>query len=154
MQNWDDTQTQQQRPESPSVTLACHASKCKVRKPPPEVQPPKVYKQHTAEGRRRSTIFFEWTRNRPASIRRTSELFLRQHHGNAKATHRNLWETGWTACGLFRAHRYHLELNWTEQIKRINSTRHNYATLITIGTQRVGFSERLDTILNRIEQNR
>ena len=30
----------------------------------------------------------------------------------------NFWETvnnGWIAYGLFREHRYHLELNWTEQ---------------------------------------
>ena len=26
----------------------------------------------------------------------------------------NFWETGWSAYGLFRAFRYHLELNWTE----------------------------------------
>ena len=26
----------------------------------------------------------------------------------------NVLETGWNAYGLFRAHRYHLELNWTE----------------------------------------
>ena len=25
------------------------------------------------------------------------------------------WETGWSGCGLFRAHGCHLELNWSEQ---------------------------------------
>ena len=43
----------------------------------------------------------------PASVRRTLELFQRQRWGNFR-------ETGWSAYGLFRAHRYHLELNWTE----------------------------------------
>ena len=41
------------------------------------------------------------------SIRRTLESFQRQGW-------RNFWETGWSAYGLFRAHRYHLELNWRE----------------------------------------
>ena len=40
----------------------------------------------------------------PSSIRRTMEPFQRRHWGN-------FWETGWSAYGLFRAHRYHLELN-------------------------------------------
>ena len=44
----------------------------------------------------------------PSSIRQTLEPFQRQHWGN-------LWETGWNAYGLFRVHRYHLELNWTVQ---------------------------------------
>ena len=43
----------------------------------------------------------------PSSIRRTLELFQRQRCGN-------LWETGWSAYGLFRGRRYHLQLNWTE----------------------------------------
>ena len=38
---------------------------------------------------------------------RTLEPFQRQRWGN-------FWETGWSAYGLFRAHRYHLELNWIE----------------------------------------
>ena len=42
----------------------------------------------------------------PSSIRRTLEPFQRQRWGN-------FWETGWSAYGLFRAHRYHFELNWT-----------------------------------------
>ena len=45
---------------------------------------------------------------RPSSIRRKWELFQRQRWGN-------FWETGWSAYWLFRAHRCHLELNWTEQ---------------------------------------
>ena len=45
----------------------------------------------------------------PSSIRLTFEPFQRQRCGN-------FWETGWSAYGLFRAHRYHLELNWTENI--------------------------------------
>ena len=40
---------------------------------------------------------------RPQSIRRTLELFQRLRLGNFR-------ETGWSAYGLFRAHRYHLEL--------------------------------------------
>ena len=43
----------------------------------------------------------------PSSIRRTLKPFQRRHWGN-------FWETGWSACGLFRAHRFHLELKWTE----------------------------------------
>ena len=42
----------------------------------------------------------------PSSIRQTLEPFQRQRWGN-------LWETWWNAYGLFRVHRYHLELNWT-----------------------------------------
>ena len=42
----------------------------------------------------------------PSSIRRTLEPFQRQLWGN-------FWETVWSAYGLYRAHRYHLELNWT-----------------------------------------
>ena len=42
-----------------------------------------------------------------SSVKRTLEPFQRQRWGN-------FWETGWSACGLFPAHRYHLELNWTE----------------------------------------
>ena len=38
----------------------------------------------------------------------------------SKATLGNLWETGWSTCGLFWAHRYHLELNWTEQLSVVN----------------------------------
>ena len=35
------------------------------------------------------------------------EPFQSRHWGN-------FWETGWSAYGLFRAHRYRLELNWDE----------------------------------------
>ena len=42
-----------------------------------------------------------------SSIRRTLEPFQRWHW-------QTFWETEWSAYGLFRAHRYHLELNWTE----------------------------------------
>ena len=41
------------------------------------------------------------------SIRQTLEPFQRQCWGN-------FWETGWSTYGLFRAHRHHLELKWTE----------------------------------------
>ena len=41
-----------------------------------------------------------------SSVRRTVELCQRQRWVN-------FWETGWSTYGLFRAHRYHLELNWT-----------------------------------------
>ena len=44
---------------------------------------------------------------RALSIRWTLEPFQRQRWGN-------FYEMGWSAYGLFRAHRYHLELNWTE----------------------------------------
>ena len=37
---------------------------------------------------------------------RAFELFQRQRWGN-------FWGTGWGAYGLFRAHRYRIELNWT-----------------------------------------
>ena len=46
----------------------------------------------------------------PSSVRRTLELFEIQRCGN-------FWETGWSAYGLFRAHRYYLELNWTVTTK-------------------------------------
>ena len=42
----------------------------------------------------------------PSSNRRTLEPFPRQRWGK-------VWETGWSTYGLFRAQRYHLELNWT-----------------------------------------
>ena len=41
----------------------------------------------------------------PSSVRRTLEPFQRRRWGNS-------WETGSSAYGLFRAHKYHLELNW------------------------------------------
>ena len=44
----------------------------------------------------------------PSSSRRTLEPFQRQSWGN-------FWETGWSAYGLFRAHRYHPDLNWSLQ---------------------------------------
>ena len=37
------------------------------------------------------------------------ELFQRQSWGH-------FWEMGWSTYGLFRAHKYHLELNWSEVI--------------------------------------
>ena len=49
----------------------------------------------------------------PSSIRRTLEPFQRQRWGN-------FWEMGWSAYGLFRAHRYHLELNWTELLSIVS----------------------------------
>ena len=48
-------------------------------------------------------------KGRPSSIRRTLEPFQRWHWGN-------FWEMGWSAYGLFQAHRYQLELNWTVKI--------------------------------------
>ena len=41
-------------------------------------------------------------------VSRTLELFQRRHWGH-------FWETGWSAYGLFWAHIYHLELNWTSR---------------------------------------
>ena len=43
----------------------------------------------------------------PSSIRRTLEPFQRQCWGT-------FWETGRSAYGFFRAHRYHLEQNWID----------------------------------------
>ena len=45
----------------------------------------------------------------PSSIRRTLELFQRQHEGN-------LWNTKWNrvSYGFYRAHRYHFQLKWPE----------------------------------------
>ena len=49
-----------------------------------------------------------WKNKRgPSSVRQTLEPFQRQ-------CWRNFWEMGWRTYGLFWAHRYHLELNWTE----------------------------------------
>ena len=42
----------------------------------------------------------------PSSVRWTLEPFQRRRWGN-------FWEMGWSTYGLFRAPRYHLELNWT-----------------------------------------
>ena len=42
----------------------------------------------------------------PSSTRRILELFQRQRWGN-------FWETKRSTYGLFQAHKYHLELNWT-----------------------------------------
>ena len=56
--------------------------------------------------RKHSTIFFERTREGPSSIRQTLELFQRQCWGNFRAT-------VWSACRLFQAPRYHLELSQT-----------------------------------------
>ena len=48
----------------------------------------------------------------PSSIRRTLELFQTQSWGN-------VWETGRSAYGLFRAHRNHLELyGWRDAVFR------------------------------------
>ena len=44
----------------------------------------------------------------PSSIRWTLKPFQRQHWGN-------FWEMGWSAHKLFRVHKYHIELSWTEQ---------------------------------------
>ena len=44
----------------------------------------------------------------PSSVAQTLEPFQRQHWGH-------FWETGWSTYGLFRAHRYHLQLIWIEQ---------------------------------------
>ena len=43
----------------------------------------------------------------PSSIRPTLELFQGPQWENS-------WETGWSAYGPSWAHRYHLELNWSE----------------------------------------
>ena len=43
----------------------------------------------------------------PSSVRWTLESFQRQRWGH-------FWETAWSGYGRFRAHRYHLEVKWTE----------------------------------------
>ena len=43
----------------------------------------------------------------PSSVRRTLEPFQRK-------LEKRIWEMGWSAYGVFRAHRYHLQLIWTE----------------------------------------
>ena len=40
---------------------------------------------------------------------------LRLYQGDKRQRWRNFWETRWSAYGLFRAHRYHLELNWKQE---------------------------------------
>ena len=50
----------------------------------------------------------------PSSIRRTLGPFERQCWWN-------LWETGWSAYGLFRAHRYHLEMDWTKLVSELST---------------------------------
>ena len=54
-------------------------------------------------------IAYHWVASygKAVLIRRTLEPFQRQRWGN-------FWQTVWSAYGLFRAHSYHLELNWTE----------------------------------------
>ena len=58
----------------------------------------------------------------PSSIRWTLESFQRQHWGN-------FWEMGWSAYGLFWAHRYHLELNWTDWRNRLD--KNGYTSMLT-----------------------
>ena len=61
---------------------------------------------------RRSTRWSSLKGWEKAIVSQTSirTVFHRQCQGN-------LWERGWSACGLFQVHRYHLELNWTEQVQ-------------------------------------
>ena len=56
--------------------------------------------------RKRYTIFLERTREGHCQSDERWSCFK----GNVGE---NIWETGWSVCELFRAHRYHLELNWT-----------------------------------------
>ena len=62
----------------------------------------------TREGHRQEALDdLPWKDERgPSSLGQTLEPFQRQRWGN-------FWETGWSTYGLFQAHRYHLELNWT-----------------------------------------
>ena len=62
-----------------------------------------------------------------SSIRRTLEPFQRQHL-------EIVWETGWSAYGLFRAHRYHLELNWTELKWTSSHHTHHSSCLVCLFT--------------------
>ena len=57
--------------------------------------------------RKRWMIFLKRTREGHRQWDKTLEPFQRQCWGN-------FWETGWSTYGLFRAHRYHPERNWTE----------------------------------------
>ena len=45
-----------------------------------------------------------WDEREPSSVRPALEPYQRQRLGNFR-------ETGWSTYGLFRAHRYHLELH-------------------------------------------
>ena len=57
---------------------------------------------------RRGSAWWSWkVKKGPPSLQQTLELFQKQHWENS-------WEMEWSTCGLFRAHRYHIELNWTE----------------------------------------
>ena len=51
-----------------------------------------------------------------SSIRQTLEPFQRRHRGN-------FWSAYIIYYGLFRAHRYHLELNWTDLYRTVRSKR-------------------------------
>ena len=48
-----------------------------------------------------------WKDERRSSGVNQTKPFQRRHWGN-------FWETGWSPYGHFRAHKCHLELNWTE----------------------------------------
>ena len=74
----------------------------------------------------------------PSSIRRTFELFQRQRCGN-------FWETGWSPYGLFRAHRYHLELNWTE-LHCICSVFHFYFTCKLTRTAQLNIKKKIEKL--------
>ena len=63
----------------------------------------------------------------PSSVRRTLEPFQRHRWGN-------FGETGWSAYGLFRAHRYHLELNWTELKWTSSHHTHHSSCLVCLFT--------------------
>ena len=65
----------------------------------------------------------------------------------SKATLGNFWETGWSAYGLFRAHRYHLELNLTFSFFAITCVlvlwvQHMRPLLVRIQSRQVSFMPR------------
>ena len=59
---------------------------------------------------------------------------------------RNFWKTGWSEYGLFRAHRYHLEL--TERKGRATTP-----TRTTIQTRKNQQSNKIDTLVQGIYSN-
>ena len=61
---------------------------------------------YTIDRLEEETIFLERTREG----HRQSE----EHSNHFKGDVWENWETGWSAYGLFRTRRYHIELNWTK----------------------------------------
>ena len=78
----------------------------------------------------------------PSSIRRTLEPFQRQRWGN-------FWEMGWSAYGLFQAHIYHLELNWTELLSTVSLKNQTYIKLCGLQDLKIQDTDSHVNILQR-----